>query len=213
MPINLLGHVFHISNLEFYSKPLLLPTLMGYFLSLTNGVNSKNKKIVFGALFFSWVGDVALMYDQQFQAMFMVGLGGFLVAHIHYSYVFIKSGKRVKSITKISWIALPIMVLYTVGLLSFLWPNLGELKIPVFVYALVLLSMGVTALIRNQKTGYVWVLTGAIFFIISDSILAINKFNAPLEWGRVLTMLTYTMAQLFIVIGLAKTLGNAFYQK
>ncbi len=156
------------------------------------------------AMVFSWVGDVALMFDRQYPILFIVGLGGFLLAHLNYTYVFIRSGKRIYTISRLAWIGIPLMMLYTVGLISNLWPHLNELKIPVFVYAIVLMFMGLAAVIRNTKVGYHWVLLGAILFVISDSFLAVNKFIFPIEYSDVYIMTTYGLAQLFIVLGLSK---------
>ena len=43
---------------------------------------------------------------------------------------------------------------------------------------------------------------GAIFFIISDSLLAINKFYFPLPYSAFWIMSTYSFAQYFIVSGI-----------
>jgi uncharacterized membrane protein YhhN len=204
VPSNLLGHFLHAPELVYVSKPLLLPTLMELFLVSVKGIETKWKNAILGALFFSWVGDVALMFDKTYSFMFMIGLGGFLIAHIHYVFVFLKSSSKGKGIRKQAWFIIPVFVIYTAGLISVLWPHLGELRIPVFVYAIVLMMMGIAAVSRNVKTGFYWVLLGAIMFVISDSILAINKFFNPFAAARVLTMLTYTLAQLFIVLGLSK---------
>ena len=40
---------------------------------------------------------------------------------------------------------------------------------------------------------------GAFVFIISDTLLALNKFYKPFEMGDVSVMLTYGIAQLLIV--------------
>lgn len=207
VPTNLLGHFFDVTDMVLFSKPLLMPVLMGLFLTQAKGISSNIKYGVLGALFFSWVGDVALMFDSVYSFMFIVGLGGFLIAHLHYVYVFIKSNKKGSGIPKKAWLIIPVFVVFTAGLISVLWPKLGELQIPVFVYAIVLMIMGITAVSRNVKTGFYWVLFGAILFVTSDSILAINKFYIPFVAARVLTMLTYTLAQLFIILGLSNTIG------
>lgn len=204
VPSNLLGHFLDLPTLVYVSKPLLLPTLMVVFLVSVKGIETKLKYGILGALFFSWIGDVALMFDTAYPFMFMIGLGGFLVAHIHYVFVFLKSGNKGKNMRKQAWFFIPLFVIYTAGLISVLWPHLGELRIPVFVYAMVLMMMGIAAVSRKVETGFYWVLLGAIMFVVSDSILAINKFYSPFESARVLTMLTYTLAQLFIVLGLSK---------
>ena len=45
------------------------------------------------------------------------------------------------------------------------------------------------------------VLAGALLFITSDTLLAINRFISPLESARWAVMLTYGMAQLLIAWG------------
>jgi uncharacterized membrane protein YhhN len=86
-------------------------------------------------------------------------------------------------------------------------PYLGDLKIPVIVYALVLSGMLITAWhafdFNNQTDGR-WIITGAACFVLSDSLLAINKFYSSFTFAGILIMLTYALAQLFIVSGVIK---------
>ena len=42
---------------------------------------------------------------------------------------------------------------------------------------------------------------GALLFLISDSVLAINKFYLSFEWSGIIIMLTYGLAQFFIALG------------
>jgi uncharacterized membrane protein YhhN len=42
-------------------------------------------------------------------------------------------------------------------------------------------------------------IAGALLFVISDSLLAINKFYKPLPFAALFIMLTYCAAQYFIV--------------
>lgn len=54
-----------------------------------------------------------------------------------------------------------------------------------------------------------WVITGALLFVASDSLLAINKFYQPFNSAGLAIMATYGLAQLFIVIGLTKCMRSA----
>ena len=204
--INIASHFFSESVLELISKPLLMPILMVFV--WVNAAQLKKSLIYLleGALFFSWVGDVALLFDKEIPFLFMIGLGGFLVAHIQYIILFIKSSNKTNLKTGIAPFAVILFVGFTAYLIHQLWPHLGELQIPVFVYATVLMLMGVAAVSRVIEVGKTTVLLGAVLFVVSDSILAINKFIEPVEFGRVLIMFTYTMAQLLIVIGILKGL-------
>jgi uncharacterized membrane protein YhhN len=101
-------------------------------------------------------------------------------------------------------LAFPIILSGT-GLVFVLYPVLGELKIPVMVYAIVLVVMTLNALLRLGKTtspSFWMVFVGALLFMASDSLLAINKFLDPLPFGNIWVMTTYMSAQYLIVKGL-----------
>lgn len=79
--------------------------------------------------------------------------------------------------------------------------------IPVLAYALVLLTMGIWAHKRRGATSahsFMLVSTGAILFVISDGLIAINKFAFEVPVERILVMSTYIAAQYLIVRGLLK---------
>jgi uncharacterized membrane protein YhhN len=90
------------------------------------------------------------------------------------------------------------------GLVTILYPVLGDLKIPVMVYALVLTVMVLQSIFRYGFTSSAsfWnVCIGALFFLASDSLLAINKFLQPLPSASLLIMVTYMVAQYSITVG------------
>jgi uncharacterized membrane protein YhhN len=92
-------------------------------------------------------------------------------------------------------------------MVSFLMPFLGDLKIPVTIYASIIsimLLFAFNGFLVWEKPGNLLVFLGAFFFIISDSILAINKFYAPIPKSSFFIMLTYLLAQYLIVIGILK---------
>ncbi|MEJ0033073.1 MAG: lysoplasmalogenase [Bacteroidota bacterium] len=102
--------------------------------------------------------------------------------------------------------SLPVVLAGT-GLVVILFPVLGGLKFPVIVYATAIIVMVMSAIFRFGRTNtrsYWLVLTGAVLFMVSDSILAINKFLGAIEMGGMLIMLTYITAQFLIVEGLRK---------
>ena len=107
----------------------------------------------------------------------------------------------------IGFIAL-LLIIYASGLFYLLKDGLGEMLIPVVVYMVVILTMAVTAFLRKAKVSplsYNLVLIGAICFMLSDSILALNKFYQPIPWSNVSIMITYALAQYLIVIGILKS--------
>lgn len=99
------------------------------------------------------------------------------------------------------------VIAYGIGLFYFLLPHLGDLKIPVLVYAVVICSM-LLATVHiyfnvNEPSNKLYV-GGALLFVVSDSLLAVNKFYHPIYLSGVLIMLTYCMAQYFIVAGFVR---------
>jgi len=57
---------------------------------------------------------------------------------------------------------------------------------------------------RVNKISYIAVLCGAILFVISDSLISINKFYAPFRYSGIAIMSTYIIAQYLIIYGIVK---------
>jgi len=86
----------------------------------------------------------------------------------------------------------------------YLRPNLGEMILPVMAYMAILIGMNIAALNRYKKVNdrsFWLVMLGALLFLISDSILAINKFDHLINNAGVYIMFTYLLAQYLIVQG------------
>jgi uncharacterized membrane protein YhhN len=209
LAINIAGIQLNNETVQWVTKPLIIPALAGYFLSQTSLFRTGSKNWILAALFFSWAGDVLLMFVPKNEVFFLAGLGSFLVAHIFYIVFFHQL--RVREDVKPRALLLVIVVIYYATLITWLSPYLAEMKIPVYVYGLVISFMLMLALhmlyIKNKAAGK-WLLLGAVLFVVSDSILAINKFYKPIEMAGVLIMLTYGFAQLFIVKGGVRYLNS-----
>lgn len=152
--------------------------------------------LLVAAIFFSGAGDVIL--DLVFEGSFIAGLVSFLTAHVFYVVLFLKGARFRRSMALATLLALS----FPVGMAVFLWPHLGPMQLPVAVYISVIASMLVTSLHRSSLN--LTVVAGAIAFVISDSILALNKFYSPYVWARYAIMATYYLAQYLIVTGVLK---------
>ncbi|SRR5258706_7146232 len=202
---NLAERQFNNGELEYCLKPLLMLLLSGYFISQTNIIVTNLKKWILLALFFSWAGDVLLLFEPKDKVFFLLGLSSFLLAHIFYIafFHFVRVGEKIKGNP---WL-LVVVVIYYATLINLLSPYLADMKIPVLVYGIVISFMFMLAMhmlfIKNKTAGK-WMMFGALLFVISDSVLAINKFYQSFEGAGILIMLTYGLAQLFIVEGAVK---------
>ena len=75
------------------------------------------------------------------------------------------------------------------------------------VYALILIVMVLNSVFRYGRTinaSFWLVFVGSIFFMLSDSVLAINKFFSPVTAAGFWVMSTYILAQFLIIQGLLK---------
>ena len=207
--VNLTGILLHNEQLQNFSKPGLIPFLAGYFLDQTRGSGGNLKKYILAALFFSWAGDVLLMFVPKNELFFMLGLSAFLIAHIFYIIFF--HHVRVKETVKGNPWLMVIVVVYYGALITLLSPHLADMKWPVRVYGIVISFMFMLAMhmmfIKNKTAGK-WMMIGALLFVISDSVLAINKFYQPFEAAGISIILTYGLAQLFIIQGAVKYIRN-----
>lgn len=188
--------------IQYVCKPLLMIILAAFFLSKTKSRVRGLKKWILAALFFSWAGDVLLMFQESKSLFFLLGLSAFLIAHVFYIVFF--HNIRVQENIKSNPLLLLLVVVYYAGLMTLLSPYLGTMKLPVRIYGIVISFMFMLAmhmLFINNKTAGRWMITGAMLFVMSDSILAINKFYQPFEAAGIIIMLTYGLAQFFIVMG------------
>lgn len=194
-------------------KPLIIPVLIGYFGSQVKNITSGLAKWIILALLFSLGGDVLLMFQSQQDIFFLLGLSSFLIAHIFYILFFHKV--RVQEQVKSNVAFLAIVIVYYVGLITLLSPHLGDMKLPVRIYGIIISFMFMLAMhmlfIKNIQAGK-WMMIGALLFVISDSVLAINKFYQSFELAGAIIMLTYGLAQLFIVEGASRYIRTEYRQ-
>ena len=199
---DLAGIISGFSPLHFIAKPLLIPVLMLLLFFTVSTV--PGKKLLLVALFFSWMGDVFLLFEASNKNFFIFGLASFLTTHICYIIFFLRIRSAIGSLLLKQPILILLVLAYGVALVWLLFPHLGELKLPVMVYAAVICTMLLCSLHVFKKINSPanrWYVLGASAFVLSDSLLAINKFYQPFAFAGVLIMLTYCAAQYFIVRG------------
>ena len=193
------GLLFDSQVLYLAAKPLLMITLLLYFLSESRGYPAW-RWLVVAALVFSWAGDVFLIWNN----MFIFGLIAFLIAHVFYIIAYHRTGAasgELKPLDVIKFLLLGSLLIWLI------YPGLGSMTLPVLVYALVLLGMGIWAHKRRGATcasSFTLVSIGVVLFVISDGMIAVNKFAFEIPAERILIMSTYMAAQYLIVRGLLK---------
>jgi len=197
------GNIESLSQLHYFTKPLILASLIAFFWSKSNHLPKGIRNITLLALLFSLTGDILLMFVDTSANFFIGGLIAFLLAHIMYILTFIK--KRNKTINPL-FIIIGLLI-YAAGVFYIVKDGLGDMQIPVLLYLTVILTMVVMAWLRKEKVSnksYNLVVIGALFFMISDSVLSINKFYQSFASAGLIIMFTYALAQYLIVMGILK---------
>jgi uncharacterized membrane protein YhhN len=157
------------------------------------------KLFLFG-LVFSLLGDVLLIGEDYF----IFGLGSFLIAQLAYTFAFFRSNYGQKGWIQKKPILAGIVFIYTIAIIYFLKDSVGELLPAIVVYATVISLMLIAALNRKdvaQKVSFTLVTLGALSFVVSDTLLAVNKFHDSFILANIAVMLTYGIAQYLLVKG------------
>lgn len=198
--------------LRFIFKPLLMITLVGFYYQQVAGQWNRAHKLMVAAFFFSWVGDVSLMLVFKNENLFLAGLVSFLITHLLYTVAFNRVDLRDKEalLPKQIWKVTPLM-LYMAVLFYFLIPGISSnektnpLLVPVIVYAVAIANMVAFAVNRYGRVNddsFKLVFAGALLFMFSDSIIAINKFLHPFATASIFIMALYITGQYLIAQGM-----------
>lgn len=113
-------------------------------------------------------GDFAL--SRPGERAFLAGMAAFAAGHLAYVWAFVGLGGGWPG----AWAALPVLALVA-STEVWLAPHAGALRAPVRLYALVIGAMGLVAL--GLPAGQEWLRWGALAFILSDLILAVETFR------------------------------------
>jgi len=181
-------------------KALIIPILILVFIINLKPLKNLLTGLMLSGLLLSWAGDVALQFA------FIPGLASFLFAQLMYLTAFILTPGENIIFSRRFYVFIPV-VLYGIFIVWFLYNDLAEMRIPVIIYTIVLLTMlgaAINRLKKVNKLSYYLVLIGAVLFVISDSVIAVNRFSYQFGLSSAVIMSTYVVAQFLITIGFIK---------
>ena len=148
---------------------------------------------------YRWMGAVALAASAVGDAfggngMFLPLVGSFTVAQILYAVIFIGMSKW--NVRRIPLALIPLVIAAVVG--SRVLPKTsGVLAIGVGVYIAVIVAMSVSAMFVERK-GWWMLVVGVLLFVLSDSVIAWNRFVAHIPYAGMIIMTTYYAAQVLL---------------
>ena len=156
----------------------VVPIGLLIFLSLNVNAN----KWLSIALMFGACGDALLAYN-----LFIPGLAAFLIGHVFYINLWSKHFDARKRFNVIPAIFFGAAISY------FLMPYLGGMAIPVVIYIGVIALMAASA--STSSLVNLWGILGVYSFLLSDLLIAWNRFVEPVPMSGLLIMATYYFAQ------------------
>ncbi|MGW3039548.1 lysoplasmalogenase [Kitasatospora sp. NPDC001159] len=182
------------SVLQNATKPALMPLLAAHSVTAATTAGRQAPKLLAPALLASAGGDVLLQLKND--PAFLAGMGSFAAAHVCYVTMFVQRGALTDRRR-----ALVVAAAYAtawVGLVSRLWPDLGDLKVPVAGYSLLLTSTAVTSAGLGWRTGL-----GGALFLLSDTLIATQLAKwRELPGHQFWIMATYVLAQYLLASGI-----------
>lgn len=191
------------------STPLTTLCLLAATAAITTGARARYKWSIVAGLGFSAAGDAFLAHGGD---RFVQGLASFLVAHICYLWALtwdVRLGGR----------RLPFALWGAFGavVLPWLWPGIpASLRLPVVLYTATLMAMAAQATARamvKRDASAIAAAVGGAHFAISDTVLAMQRFGAPLEWGGAIVLGTYFIAQGGLALSVLLARRGGFYSR
>ena len=176
-------------------RPLTMAVLISLVVEAGKSAAPAYRLAVGAGLVASLIGDFFMMPRRK---RFAAGLAAFLAAQACYAFAFL-SGIRFR------FAPVPALAVLAYGglLFAILYPRLKRMRIPVFVYILAISAMALAALERYIQAGGPAALAacaGAILFLCSDTVLAVDRFVTPFRAAQGLILSTYFAAQALIAL-------------
>lgn len=203
--LNVLAEATGNKTLIFTTKPLLMPLLAVWLAVETRGhTASFLKRMVLAGLISATVGDVLMMFGGQ-EFFFLLGLVAFLFTHLFYIGGFgsVADWKKGHLRSNVTWILA--FFAFSIAITGGLWASIPPgMKLPVGIYSAVITVMALAALNlrgRVRPTVFWLLFGGALLFMLSDTLLALNKFKQAREWAQPVIMATYIFGQFLITKG------------
>lgn len=182
--------------LHWVCKPLATLLMLGLAWRAVRPVSVAYRRYVLIGLAFCLLGDILLMLPMD---LFVPGLVSFLLAHGLFIVAFsidVRFAAR--------WWPWLLCLVYGAAMIFLLWRGIAAaLRGPVLVYVVVLASMGGQALGRaswlnkqgdSRAVSARYAGAGAMLFMLSDSLLAWDRFHTALPLASLYILATYYAA-------------------
>ncbi len=195
------AHYRDRQRLFWITKPLTLVFVLLLATRPSLGTSGIYQGLLVTGLVFSLAGDVFLMLPSD---RFVAGLTSFFVGHVFYIAAFVVDAGPASALVREPLLLLA-MLAASAGVYAHLWSGLGDMKLPVAVYGVTIAAMAWQATARWNEMGQLGALlacSGALLFVVSDSVLAVNRFRRSFGAAEAVVLGTYYCAQCLIALSI-----------
>lgn len=187
----------YFGPLVFYiTKPLTTTLILVPVLALVPDSEGAYIPLIAGGLAFALLGDILLMLPEE---RFVLGIASFAATHVFYLAAFTVAA----GIAFINPSTIP-LIIFAVLMARFLWRGVRKsLQIPILAYVVlitVMTAQAIGAALDLESTGLAIAAAGAVLFLASDSMLAVDRFRVPFAAARALVLSTYWLGQWLIAL-------------
>ncbi|MCX7549131.1 lysoplasmalogenase family protein [Xanthomarina sp. F1114] len=186
---------------RFATKPLLVLALLLFYFQHRESQTNKDQLWVFLALGSFLIGDILII--NHINPIFLsASIVAFTLGKIFFSIKFIhKEDFNVARLIPFSML----LFAYIFGLVTLVYEGLESyfaIAIISFFFTLVILQFAFLRKSVFSLKSYYYVFIGVLFYLISESIMAIKTFKQDLPFQEFFIMLTYGAAIYFIIMGI-----------
>ncbi|MDA3850238.1 MAG: lysoplasmalogenase [Spirochaetaceae bacterium] len=197
--VNVLGEFLRFNlPIRYITTPMVMPLLAWWFI-LQGGFQWP----MFVILGLFWIGDIIHMLgDDTDRKTLGVVLFLFLIGHLMFIRYFWMNIVTLRFIPATIWAVAFVLALITLALVFFMRKSLRELALPVIIYALALITMGIVVLLNINSMSpeaFYRALAGVLLFIISGTFIGYHQIVKNYGWSRQVLMGTYFPAVFFLV--------------
>ncbi len=200
---------------RYFTKPLLLPILLVSVLVASRGKKHPVSKFYLVIAYVAGgAGDFLLLRGDQQESYFLYGVVFFAIMQLFFVLYFFRMQSIFKSPAIINFFVAIMLAALAVAFVALMYNYLGNLKYAVSVYSGLIMLMFFAAInvVHSNKASKLAsrsFIPGAGFLVLSDVILAVNKFYIQEDIFDVSIMATYSLGQLFFALGFMKHLKSS----
>ena len=189
----LVGEYRNSTKISIAGKLFAASAYIAAALSL-GAMNTVYGRVMLGGMGLCWLGDLFLV-SRQSRTLFLAGLVSFLTGHVAYTVAFVLRGVDVAVVA----ITTALMVVFAWRAVAWLYPHTDRgMRVPVWLYLATISVMMVMAAGTHAYDRNLFILSGAILFVLSDLAVARNRFVGRAFINRAIGLPLYFTAQLLL---------------